>query len=246
MRLSTIIRYGLWGGIIATANANRRHYRMTTTWAPHLLMNTLTLLLPEIYRACTSRCLQPARPLQTTPTISGVAANGHIIHTTLMTMVCDNPRYAIYVTPLAAGYLVSHPRFNIYKGAWAAKEFAGLGLDALPHISAAFALTALVHDTARTAAGIATNQHPLDRLLQWCNQHHRLVSATVLALVTAVWEIGENRVYHYELAQRGDPAAINMQWSRRDMLQDCAANAIGWVLALVYDRSTLKRQAQTA
>jgi hypothetical protein len=281
MQFSNMIRYGIWCGIAQTANANRQQYRMTTTWLPHLLMNSVTLLLPEIYRGlralsgvdfftgsqwnavgrigrgCRSSAAFPAlgraadaqkrvptttclhlrglracqpRPANPAPTATG----RHPVQATLETMVCDNPRYAAYVAPLAAGYLTSHPRFNIYKGAWAEKEFAGLGLDALPHIATAFALTALVRDTAGVAARTTAGTRRLERLLRWSGRHRVAVSAVVLALVTLGWEAGEYHIYRHELAQRGDRAAINMQWSRRDMLQDCAANAIGWVLAILW------------
>lgn len=227
MQFSDMIRYGIWCGIAQTANANRQQYRMTTTWLPHLLMNSVTLLLPEIYRGLQACRPRPANPAPT-------ATVRHTVQATLETMVCNNPRYAAYVAPLAAGYLTSHPRFNIYKGAWAEKEFAGLGLDALPHIATAFALTALVRDTAGVAARTTTGTRRPERLLRWSGRHRVAVSAVVLALVTLGWEAGEYRIYRHELAQRGDPAAINMQWSRRDMLQDCAANAIGWVLAILW------------
>lgn len=238
MHLSNIVRYALWCGIVTTANANRRHYRMATTWVPHLLMNTLTLLLPDLYRALTPGTPGQVTPAQAASGDTTVVAGWPTIHTMLTAMVRDNPRYVAYVAPLAAGYLVSHPRFNIYKGEWGKKEFAGLGLDALPHSTTAFALTALVHDSVRTAMPTAPGPYALARLLRWSKRQPALVSALVLALVTVGWEFGEYRVYRHELAQRGTRSAINMQWSRRDMIQDCVANAIGWGLALVYDWST--------
>ncbi len=227
MQFSNIIRYGIWCGIVQTAYANRQEYHMATTWLPHLLMNSVALLLPELYHGLLAGQPRPANP---TPTATG----WHSVQVTLETMVCDNPHYAAYVAPLAAGYLTSHPRFNIYKGAWAEKEFAGLGLDALPHMATAFALTALVCDTASVAARTTRGTGWPGRFLRWSDRHRVGVSALVLTLATLGWEAGEYRIYRHELAQRGDRTAINMQWSRRDMLQDCAANAIGWVLATLW------------
>lgn len=221
MRPPDIIRYALWGGIVATANANRRHYHMTTTWLPHLLFNTLTLLLPEIYGL-----LAPSRPAQDERT--------RLLHDTLTAMVRDNPRYVLYVAPLAAGYLLSHPRFNIYKGAMAEMRLAGFGLDALPHSATAFALAALVGDTAREAATHMPAEHDLAAALRWCDRHQALLSAAALTLATISWETGEYLMYRSELAQRGNMERINMQWSPRDMLFDCAANVAGWGLANVW------------
>lgn len=231
MQRSRLIRYGLLCGIIQTADANRRHYRMATTWVPHLVMNSITLLLPELYRGVTRGFA--GKPDQPQSGTKETATGWRTIPITLETMVCENPRYAAYVAPFALGYLTSHPRFNIYKGAWAEKEFAGLGPDALPHITTAFALTALVRDTLGVAARVAQGRRAPSRFLRWSGRHRVALSAAVLGLATVAWEAGEYRIYRHELTQQGSREAINMQWSRRDMIQDCAANAIGWLLAIV-------------
>jgi hypothetical protein len=62
-------------------------------------------------------------------------------------------------------------------------------------------------------------------------RHPALISAIVLTAATIAWELGEHRIYQYELARRGSRERINMQWSVRDTAYDCAANAIGWLLA---------------
>ena len=74
-----------------------------------------------------------------------------------------------------------------------------------------------------------------------------LVSATVLALATLIWEFGEYRIYRHELAHYGDPEKINMQWTLSNTLYDCAANAAGWGLAIVLRgarKGSLKRAFQ--
>ena len=234
MHLPDIIRYVLWAGILATANANRRYYRMTTTWLPHLLSNSFTLLLPDLYG------IVAARDRQRTGDASWPAGQARpasaewegALRDMLAAMVRDNPRYAIYVAPLAVGYLLSHPRFNIYKGDLAEMRLAGFGLDALPHGATAFALTALVADTAHEMARKLSPGGALADALRWGDRHQALLSAAALALATIGWELGEYMMYQSEMAQRGDPAKINMQWSPRDMLYDCAANVVGWGLAV--------------
>lgn len=236
MQLPDIIRYGLWAGIVATAEANRRYYGMATTWLPHLLSNTITLLLPDLHRLLAPPDRRPgAGPWRVRGRAPAIPSEElRVLGDTLAAMVRDNPRYVAYVAPLAAGYLLSHPKFNIYKGAMAEKRLAGFGLDALPHVSTAFALTALVGDTAHWAAGGVSAESGLGGLLRWGHEHPAQLSAAVLAVATIGWEIGEYLMYRSEMAQRGDPRAINMQWSLRDMFFDCAANMIGWGLAVAW------------
>jgi hypothetical protein len=222
MRLPDLIRYGLWCGIVTVAEANRREYTMTTTWLPHLVTNTVSLMFPNVYRLLAPRLAQQLGP-------SGQHA---WIHDTLTAMVCDNPRYVLYVTPLAAGYLLSSPWLNIYKGDLARIRLAGFGLDAFPHVATAFALTLLVHDTFGTAAQTVEAGNTLAPVLQSAERHAAALSAVVLALATLVWEYGEYRIYIHEMAQRGDPERINMQWSVADTLSDCISNAFGWCLAI--------------
>src|SRR5687768_8271393 len=143
MQLASLLRYGLWCGVLATAEGNRREYHMTTTWLPHLATNTISLLLPDIYRLVA--CAKPAGAHRR----SMAGQLGQVTGGTLATMLCDNPAYVLYVAPLALGYMLSSPWLNIYKGDLAERRLAGFGLDALPHALTAFALTALTIDTAR-------------------------------------------------------------------------------------------------
>ncbi len=222
MRLSDLVRYGLWLGVAATAEANREEYHMSTTWLPHLLTNSLSLLLPDLYRSARLSGNHKA------PIIP------EALDEPLHTLICDNPQYTAYVTPLALGYILSHPRFNIYKGRMAELRFAGLGLDAIPHASTAFALTALVCDTVDRLADSVPDADSLAPALQWSDQHKPLVSAAVLTLATLIWEGGEYSMHRHELKLRGDVRLINMQWSVRDTLNDIVANLIGWVFGVLW------------
>jgi hypothetical protein len=228
MRLPDLLRYSLWGGIIAVAEGNRRAYKMTTTWLPHLAANTISLLLPDIYRVLEALDRRSGRAAAGS---SHAQAGWRLLRNTLDAVVRDNPRYVVYVAPLAAGYLLSSPWFNIYKGTLAQKRLAGFGLDAIPHAATAFALTRLVCDTAGVAVGLARSSGQQADWLEWCAQHPRLCSALVVGLATLVWERGEYTIHMHELAHRGNAENINMQWSAGDTVTDCIANAAGWLLA---------------
>ncbi len=69
MHRSDMLRYCLWCGVVATAEGNRRQYTMATTWLPHLLTNTVSLLLPDALRlvARERRPGKPAGPQRPTP-----------------------------------------------------------------------------------------------------------------------------------------------------------------------------------
>lgn len=222
-----LLRYALLGGVALTAEANRRHYRMATTWLPHLLIDSLALLLPDLVRG----------PLGRAERGPGAA---------LRALVCDNPRYALYVLPLAAGYLTSSPRFNIYKGELGRLRLGGFGLDALPHSATAFALTALVGDAAEQAARHCRGDDPLAELAAWGQRHPALLAGLLLALATLLWETGEYRIYRHELGRRGSREAINMQWSAEDTLFDCLSNALGWAAAAAWRRRAARAPARSA
>jgi hypothetical protein len=230
MQLSDLARYGLWCGIAATAAGNRREYAMTTTWLPHLLTNSASLLLPDLLRR-----VAPAP----SPASAGPAGAWPLLRATLDAMVRENPAYVLYVAPLAAGYLLSAPWLNIYKGELGDRRVAGFGLDALPHAATAFALTAFSREALRVAAGLAPDQAPLAPSLRWLAKRRDLASALALALATLLWELGEYQMYRHELSRRGDASAINMQWSPLDTATDCLANAAGWLLAVALDRLRL-------
>lgn len=221
MNYSDGLRYLLLGGVAATAEANRRHYHLTTTWLPHLLIDAAVLLLPEAVRRLPNR--------------AGAQSSEQAgLRGALQALVCDNPRYALYVTPLVLGYLTSNPHFNIYKGQLGQLRVYGFGLDAIPHSTTAFALTALVWDAAEQATHHCTGDGVSAQLADWAYRRPALASGLVLALATLVWELGEYRIHQHELACRGSAEAINMQWSPSDTLFDCLSNALGWAAAVAW------------
>ncbi len=216
-----VLRYSLWLLMAQTAFANRRHYRMLTTWLPHLLTNTLSLLLPDVLRLWFS----PHHPPR------------NLVEDTLLTMVRDNPRYAVYVAPLALGYIVSHPRFNIYKGDLGDLRIAGFGLDSIPHTATAFAFSALAADTLDQMGAHDQYAGLLAAGLRLGQRNSEVVSLLLLALITLNWEYGEYQMHQYEMTQVGDATAINMQWTPEDTARDVASNFLGWAAAMFWRRS---------
>jgi hypothetical protein len=216
------LRYSIWGVLASTADANRREYHMTTTWLPHLVVNSIALLLPDALRL-----LIPNKPKP-----------NNLVEGVMDEMVRDNPKYVTYVFPLAAGYILSHPKFNIFKGDMGDIRIAGLGLDAIPHGATGFALTALVEDTLETADQLdPTDSSPLAKLIHTLNKQPSLVSFVVLGLLTFFWEYGEYSVHKHELElQKGDISKINMMWSADDTERDVIANFLGWGIAAFLHR----------
>jgi hypothetical protein len=217
MNLPDALRYTIWGAVAATADANRREYHMQTTWLPHLATNTLTLLLPDVIRVLI--------PKDKTPS--------NLMGQLLVQMVRDNDHYVVYVTPLALGYILSHPKYNIFKGDLAEIQLLGLRLDAIPHSATGFALTAAVCDTLATASQMRTRTDSFSRLMPLVGRYPALTSLSILAALTFVWELGEYRVHQHEMALRGDISKINMMWSMSDTVRDVAANLLGWAGALL-------------
>ncbi len=222
MKRSDLARYGIWGVLAATADANRREYHMTTTWLPHLVTNSITLLLPDVLRLLIPKKRKP----------------DNLVEGVMDEMVRDNPKYVTYVAPLAAGYILSHPKFNIFKGDMGDIRVMGLGLDAIPHSATGFALTALVQDTLQTAAEIEPhNKSPFAQFVRWCNRHPGLVTFGVLGALTFFWEYGEYSVHKHEMELRGgDISKINMMWSVDDTVRDIIANFLGWAAARLIGR----------
>ena len=217
MKPPDFLRYGVWGVLAATADANRREYHMTTTWLPHLVVNSVALLLPDVLRLLIPASRKP----------------DNLVEGVMDEMVRDNPKYVTYVFPLAAGYILSHPKFNIFKGDMAEIRIAGLGLDAIPHGATGFALSALVEDTLETAAKLEpAGSSPLASLIHTLNKRPALVSFGVLSALTFFWEYSEYRVHVHELElQKGDVSKINMMWSADDTARDVIANFLGWIIA---------------
>lgn len=211
-----MLRYALWALMAQTAYANRQHYHMVTTWLPHFLTNTAALLLPDVLRRVFSKTHQPR----------------NIVEETLIAAVRDNPSYASQIAPLTLGYIISHPRFNIYKGELAQLRFGGLGLDAIPHGVTAFTLSSLIMETLTTIQQRNCYTGLLADLARWGSRKPALTTFGLLALLTAFWESGEYRIYRYEMLIRGNLDAINMQWSRADTARDIATNMLCCLAAL--------------
>jgi len=219
LRNRDLLRYGLWAVLAYTADANRRYYHMTTTWLPHLLTNTLSLLLPDALRRLFSR----RKPR-------------NAVEAVMFRMARDNQDYVLYVAPLAVGYILSHPRFNIYKGEWAELRWMGFGLDSIPHTATAAALSALVQDSLKVVADVDDQGTILSRALDTAARRSPLVSLGVLGALTVIWEYGEYRIHKAELAERGSAELINMQWSAADTRKDVMSNLLGWLLAVLVRR----------
>ncbi|HVO42072.1 MAG TPA: hypothetical protein VMT34_05605 [Aggregatilineales bacterium] len=232
MRFSNVLRYGLWLGLLATADANRREYKgMTTPWLPHLVLNTLILLLPDLYHLLP----QPGDGR------SMAEQTYRLAHDLIGAAAEDNPDYAEYIAPVTIGYLLSHPRFDIYKGDLGKIRILGFGLDAIPHGLAGYTLTRLTRRTTYYAARRIGPDTWIGKLLRWGDRHPVLLTLMALSAATTLWEGEEYAVHNYELAQRdNDPTKINMQWDIEDTERDAAANIIGWALGILAELRSKK------
>ncbi|HBY96794.1 MAG TPA: hypothetical protein DEP84_23080, partial [Chloroflexi bacterium] len=221
MNRSRLTRIALWLALAATADANRRHFHLNTAWLPHGVGNSIALILPEL----TGRFLDPPCASPTPDTVTALQA-------TLRAMIVDNPNYSFYLAPAVLGYVVSHPRFNIYKGEWAKIRFFGFGLDAIPHGTTAAALSLLIFDTLSELERRLPQTSALVRLVHWTGAHREAFAAFVLAVVSAIWEGGEYLMQQSELRARNyDYGEINMEWSLHDTFFDVLANFAGWAVA---------------
>lgn len=224
---SNLARFALWLGVAGTANANRKFYGLPTTWVFHLALNSFVLFLPELYRGASIFLLLDARAQSNRGLFS--AAHGMVEDA-----VVNNPRYALYVAPVALAYIVSHPRFNIYKGALAELRILGFGLDALPHSLTAFAFTNLAVEALH-----ALHQHaPPDAswypVAAFADEHSYAVAGALLASASALYETGEYEIHNEELRETGgDVSKINLVWSAQDTLFDLVSNTLGWLGAVL-------------
>lgn len=221
-----LLRYALWLGVLGTANANRKYFGLPTTWVFHLTLNSLLLFLPEIVRG-TNRVLDlDARARQKRDLVS--TAYG-----TIQDAVAENPNYALYVAPVALAYMVSHPRFNIYKGEWSKLRLFGFGLDALPHSLTAFAFTRLMMET------LAAFRHHTPRDAAWrtpaekADDNSGVIAGALLIGASTLYESGEYAIHQEEMRETGgDESRINLIWSAQDTLFDLLSNALGWLAAV--------------
>ncbi len=220
MNVERIARYALWAGIVVTANANRRYTKLASAWVYHLVGNTFSLLLPEIYAGI--RGLVPDDGDGATPAVEGV-----------ITDLVESPRYLEYVAPPAIAYILAYPTHNMYKSEWANRQLFGMGLDSIPHAATAYAITHLVYDTLASLERHAPRTAAFYSQLKWAEQHADLLSAAAVAAATLFYESGEYAIHVSELkAVRNDESRIAMEWSVADTLQDVLSNAIGTALAI--------------
>lgn len=226
----------LWLGVVYTSRANQKYFGLPTTWVFHLTLNSFLLFLPEIVRG-SSKILKlderakHKRDLLTTA------------HATIEDAVVTNPHYAWYVAPVALAYMVSHPRFNIYKGAWGNIRLFGFGLDALPHSLTAFTFTNLVMDTLTSFRKNTPPDAPWRDLAERADEHAGNLAGALLIGASALYESGEFAINQEELRETGgDETKINLVWSARDTLFDLLSNTLGWLAAVLLRHKKPARQ----
>lgn len=214
-------RGALWLLLMETVRANRRHYpTLPTAWLPHGLGNSLALWAPEL--------LARAEQQGALPHWCAVHPTRAALYKMVGTLCRDNPAWGLYVGPAALGYILSHPRFNIYQGEMGTWRALGFGLDALPHALTAFALTLMVEEALDVLAQGSLRL----RWLRALARRPALGSALALTLLSLIWEAGEYLMQQDELRRTGGAwEEINMKWDIEDMGRDFVANAIGWALA---------------
>lgn len=222
-----LLRYALWLGVLNTANANRKFFGLPTTWVFHITLNSFTLFLPELLQLTNAVFKLDARAKRKRDLLATA-------HATLQDAVVKNPNYALYVAPVALAYMVSHPKFNIYKGDFAKLRVLGFGLDAIPHSTTAFAFTNLMMDTL---AAFQRNT-PVDAswraLAEHADEHSGNLAGALLIGASAVYEAGEYAIHQEEMRETGgDESKINLVWSAQDTLFDVLANALGWVAGVI-------------
>ena len=228
LKSTDLLRYGLWLGVLNTANANRKYFGLPTTWVIHLTLNSLILFLPELAQA-TAYVLQ----------LKGRARFKHDLLTTLYyvteDVVVNNPNYALLVAPVPVAYMVSHPKFNIYKGDFAQLRFLGFGLDAIPHSTTAFGFTNLAMDALDSLRKHTPRDAKWRSLVVMADKHSAEIAGAFLASASVLYESGEYEIHAEELREaHGDESKINMEWSVQDTTFDLLSNTLGWLAGVVW------------
>lgn len=227
MKPTDLLRYALWLGVLNTGNANRKYFGLPTTWVFHVTLNSFVLFLPEILRGANRLWHLDARAAQNSDVVAAT-------YTAIQKVVLEEDRYALYVTPVALAYIVSHPHFNIYKGEWAKIRLFGFGLDALPHSFTAFTFTNLVMDTLEAFRQHTPRDASWRRLAVRADRHSGMVAGALLAGASTLYESGEYAIHEEELRETGgDESKINLIWSAQDTLFDLMSNTLGWVVAVL-------------
>lgn len=229
------MRYALWLAVLNTANANRKFFGLPTTWVFHVTLDSFILSLPEILQALDVLVPHDEGAKQKRGLVQSVRA-------TLRQAVVENPNYALYVAPVALAYIVSHPKFNIYKGDYAKVRFLGFGLDAIPHSLTAFAFTNLVIDTLAAFRRHTPKDAAWRPLAERADDHAGNIAGAFLIGASALYEAGEYAIHEEELREtHGDESKINLVWSVQDTLFDVLSNTLGWLAAVVVRRPKGKR-----
>ncbi len=235
IRPSDILRYALWLGVINTANANRKYFGLPTTWVFHTAINSFILFFPEILQGTNKLLGLDERAEQKQDLVTTV-------HKTLQQAVVENPNYALYVSPVALAYIVSHPQFNIYKGDFANIRLLGFGLDALPHSLTAFTFTHLIADTLASFRRNTPPNASWHDLAVMADDHSEAVAGGFLVGASALYEAGEYAIHVEELRETGgDESKINLVWSAADTVFDIMSNTLGWLAAALIKQRRLRR-----
>lgn len=229
-RPTDLLRFALWLGLANTANANRKYYGLATTWVFHLALDSFILCLPEILSVANKLLRLDARSARQRGLVA--AWQG-----ALDDAVINNPNYALYVAPVVLAYIVSHPRFNIYKGDYANIRLLGFGLDAIPHAVTAFAFTNLVVDTLAAFRSNTPADASWRRVAEFGDDHAIMLAGALLLGVSAAYEFGEYEIHESEMrVTGGDVTRINLVWDAKDTLFDLVSNTLGWVAGALVRR----------
>ncbi len=232
---SALLRYALWLGVLGTANANRKYFGLPTTWVFHITLNTFILFLPEILQGANKVLNLDARAKQKQDVITTARE-------TVQEAVVENPNYALYVAPVALAYMVSHPRFNIYKGDLAKIRLFGFGLDAIPHSLTAFAFTNLMMDTFAAFRRHTPRDASWRTLAENADEHSGKLAGAFLIGASTLYEVGEYAIHEEELRETGgDESKINLVWSAQDTMFDIFSNTFGWIAAVILRKRNAAR-----
>ena len=150
------------------------------------------------------------------------------------------------MAPVTLAYVVSHPDFNIYRGAMGEWRCLGFGLDSIPHSLTAAALTTLVYDGLTALRLHTPAQAAIAPLVAVGYQQRVALAALILAGLTTFYEYSEYSIHQEELrATGGDESRINMLWDAEDTAKDIASNALGWLAATLVHLARARRALAT-
>lgn len=225
------LRYLLWLGLAGTAYANDREFHLKTAWVPHFVGNTLALLFPELFYAL-DNLLHLDRRFRDAKVDVWTT-----LRATLDQVILKNPAYVEYIAPVTLAYIVSHPRFNIYRGEWAHLRLLGFGLDSIPHSASAYTISSFLYDLIDALQQNLVPGSPIASLVRWTARHRKLTTGAALGLLTLLYESGEYSIHRHELQVRhDDPSQINMMWDPVDTFFDVLSNTAGWAFATLRHR----------